>query len=117
VDNNMGPRFGIVLRYQDSRNYYLIYRQTGGSSRLLVSKVVNGVETILKAVSISNPAKLVPFHIRGTANGTTLGLDFEGVNKILVTDTTFASGRVGFLVGNKLTTVQQQTDNFAATVQ
>ena len=47
VDNNLGPRFGIVLRYQDPTNYYLAYRQTGGSSRLLISKFVNGVETIL----------------------------------------------------------------------
>ncbi|HKF41843.1 MAG TPA: NEW3 domain-containing protein [Thermoanaerobaculia bacterium] len=117
VDNNMGPRFGVILRYQDSHNYYLIYRQTGGSSRLLISKVVNGVETILKAVSISNPTKLVAFHIRGTASGTTLGLDLDGVNKVTVTDSTFASGRVGILIGNKLTTVQQQSDNFAATVQ
>jgi hypothetical protein len=38
TDNNMGPRFGIVLRYQDSKNYYLIHRRTGGQtldSRLL----------------------------------------------------------------------------------
>jgi hypothetical protein len=117
VDNNMGPRFGVILRYQDPLNYYLVYRQTGGSSRLLVSKIVNGVETILKAVSISNPTKMVVFHIRGSATGTSLALDFDGVNKVLVNDSTFASGRVGFLIGNKLTTVQQQADNFLATVQ
>jgi hypothetical protein len=33
VDNNLNPRFGIVLRYQNPTNYYLIYRQTGGASR------------------------------------------------------------------------------------
>ena len=47
VDNNLGPKFGLVLRYQDPQNYYLIHRVTGGSSLLYISKVVNGVQTDL----------------------------------------------------------------------
>jgi uncharacterized membrane protein len=117
VDNNLGPRFGVVLRYQDSSNYYLIYRQTGGSSRLLISRFVNGVETVLGAASISNPAKLVPFHIRGRVSGTALSLDFNGVNKVNATDATFSAGKVGILIGNNSSAVQQQADNFTATVQ
>src|SRR6185436_6629673 len=34
VDNNLGPRFGVILRYQDPLNYYRLYRATGGSSVL-----------------------------------------------------------------------------------
>ena len=116
VDNNLGPRFGIVLRYQNPTNYYLIYRQTGGSSRLLISKIVNGVETILGSSSLSNPQKGVPFHITGSATGTTLKLDFNGVNKVTVTDATFTAGKAGIMVGTG-GTFQQQADNFTATVQ
>jgi hypothetical protein len=117
VDNNLGPRFGIVLRYQDSKNYYLIYRQTGGSSRLLISRFVNGVETILKAASLANPTKGVAFHIKGSVTGTTLSLDFGGVNKVTATDATFATGKVGILIGNNSSTAQQEADNFNATAQ
>ena len=117
VDNNLGPRFGIVLRYQDSTNYYLIYRQTGGSSRLLISRFVNGVETILKTASLANPTKGVAFHIKGSVTGTTLALDFGGVNKVTATDATFTTGKVGILIGNNSSTTQQEADNFRATAQ
>jgi hypothetical protein len=49
-DNNGGPKFGIVLRYQNATNYYLISRTTGGASQLRVSRFVNGAETILDRV-------------------------------------------------------------------
>jgi hypothetical protein len=116
-DNNQGPRFGIVLRYQDSRNYYLISRQVGGSSRLVISRIVNGVETILATSPIANPVTNVSFHLKGRITGTTLSLDFNGVNKLNVTDTTFATGKVGILLGSSSATVQYQADNFTASVQ
>ena len=65
VDNNLGPRFGVVLRYQDPLNYYLVYRQVGGSSRLLISRFVNGVEKILASPSIANPTRNVSFRLTG----------------------------------------------------
>ena len=114
VDNNLGPKFGLVLRYQDSHNYYLIHRVTGGSSRLYISKVVNGVQTDLAKVSIGNPTKNVAFHIKGRASGSTLSLDFGGVNKLNFNDATFSSGKVGIQMFNKQTNVQQQADNFQA---
>jgi hypothetical protein len=117
VDNNLGPRFGVLLRWQDSKNYYQIYRQTGGSSRLLISRFVNGVETILATSSLANPANGVAFHITGRVTGTTLSLDFNGVNKVNAADATFATGKIGILIGNGSTTAQQQADNFKATVQ
>jgi hypothetical protein len=121
VDNNLGPRFGIVLRYKDPKNYYLIYRQVGGSSRLLISKFVNGVERILASASLANPAKFVPFHITGRVTGTALSLDFNGVvNKVTATDSdgTISTGKAGILIGpGGSSTIQQQADNFTATVQ
>lgn len=117
MDNNLGPTFGIMLRYQDANNYYLIQRVTGGSSRLYISKVVNGVTTALANVGITNPQKGVSFHMTGRANGNTISLDFGGVNKLNVTDSTFATGKVGFQIYNKNANVQQQADNFKAVVQ
>ena len=117
MDNNLGPTFGVILRYKDASNYYLIQRVTGGTSRLYISKVVNGVETALANVGISNPQKGVSFHITGRVTGNTLSLDFGGVNKLNVTDSTFAAGKVGFQIYNKNVNAQQQADNFKATVQ
>jgi len=117
MDNNLGPQFAILLRYQDANNYYLIQRVTGGSSRLYISKVVNGVTTALANVGITNPQKAVSFHMTGRATGSTLSLDFNGVNKLNINDTTFANGHVGFQIYNKNSAVQQEADNFTATVQ
>ncbi len=116
--NNPGPRFGIILRWQNATNYYLVYRQTGGSSRLLISKIVNGVETILGSASLPNPTKGVPFHITGSIAGTTLKLDFNGVTKVTIADGTYSTGKAGIMVGaDRSSTIQQQADNFTATVQ
>ena len=117
VDNNLGPKFGIVLRYQDPRNYYLVHRVTGGSSRLYISKIVNGVQTDLAYTSIGNPTKNVAFHMTGRVTGSTLSLDFGGVNKLNVNDSTFSTGKVGLQIVNNQGNVQQQADNFRATVQ
>lgn len=116
VDNNLGPRFGLVLRYQNPTNYYLAYRQTGGASRLLISKFVNGAETVLKAVAIANPVKGTPFKLAASVIGTMISLDFNGVSKVTVSDTTFASGGVGIVMGCTKGTAQHQADHFAATV-
>ena len=52
VNNNLGPRFALFVRYKDPRNYYMCYRQTGGTSILRISKVVGGVETVLRSYAI-----------------------------------------------------------------
>ena len=57
TSNNVAPRFGVVLRYLNAGNYYLCYRQIGGSSVLRIAKVVNGVETVLKSAAVANPAQ------------------------------------------------------------
>ena len=116
MDSNLGPQFAILLRYQDANNYYLIQRVTGGSSRLYISKVVNGVTTALANVGITNPQKAVSFHMTGRVTGSTLSLDFNGINKLNINDTTFANGHVGFQIYNKNSAVQQEADNFTATV-
>jgi hypothetical protein len=116
VDNNAKPRFGIVLRYQDPRNYYLLYRLTGGTSVLRISRIVNGAERVLASVPIANPAPNSFFHLSGRAWGTLLILELGGVPKLSVTDPTFASGSFGVLMGSS-STKAQRIDNFTAAVQ
>ena len=121
--NNGAPAFGLILRCQDCNtqgvpptNYYRIYRSTGGASLLKISKVVGGVETVLKTASISNPAANVQFHLQGSASGTTLTVSVGAV-QTSVTDPTFTSGTVGIVIhsGGGSTPVHQ-TDNFQATI-
>jgi hypothetical protein len=116
ADNNGAPRFGVVLRYQDPKNYYVLYRQTGGTSRLYISKVVNGVEKGLKYAAISNPTKNGFFRLEGRVSGTTLKLLFNGVEQLSVSDTTFATGTIGMLMGSRVAK-SCRADNFNATAQ
>ena len=105
-----GPRFGIVLRYQNSKNYYVLYRQAGQNiSQLRIAKVVNGAETVLTHVPVLNPGLNVPFLLTGrvenqagSANPTlTLTLN-AGTKTVTVTDTSppiLATGVPGILLG------------------
>ena len=101
TNNNGGPYFGIVMRYQDSNNYYLFYRTVGGSSTTKISRFVNGVEKVLVSNSLGNPGKNVPFKMEAIASGNTLTLYVNGVKKSQVTDTTFTSGKAGVYVKMK----------------
>jgi hypothetical protein len=93
ADNNTSPRLGVVLRYQDPQNYYLIYRRAGGSSVLRISRIVNGTETVLASPSIPNPVRNAFFHLTGRATGTTVTLELDGGSKLSVSDSRFSSGR------------------------
>jgi len=118
--HDRGPRFGVIVRYQDSRNYYVCYRQTGGTSQLRISRVVNGVEKILKVAKVSNPTKNVPFALGCDAQGDKISLTFAGVIKASVTDSTFVTGSVGFLMGHLATASRPSShiaDDFSANVQ
>src|SRR5262249_7410638 len=61
ADNNGSPVFGLALRYQSPGNYYRCYRTVGGTSVVRISRIVNGVETVLKSVAVPNPARGVFF--------------------------------------------------------
>ena len=116
LNSNSNPRFGVVLRYQDPLNYYLISRLGGGTSVLQISKVVNGTETVLKSVALSNPVSNTFFRLEGDADDTTLTLKLDGATKLIVTDSTFTIGSVGIGLGSmSLTTAQTvRADDFAA---
>ena len=114
TDNDTIPRFGIVLRSQDARNYYLLYRLVGGTSVVRIAKVVNGVETVLASAPVENPIRNGFFRLGGQVKGTTLTLDLDGTRKLSVSDYTFAGGSVGILLGSYLPSAAHRADHFSA---
>jgi hypothetical protein len=131
VDNNTAPRLGVVLRFQDTNNYYLLYRQMGGSSQLRISRIVNGIETVLASAGTPQPALNTFFRIVADATGnkltlklcaatsTSTGITCSTVAQTLtVTDSVLAGGSVGVLLGTGTGSTQQyRVDKFAAQVQ
>ena len=121
VDLTSSSRFGVLVRYRDPKNYYVCYRQTGGASVLRLSRVVNGVETILKSASISNPLKDQFSTIGCQAQGTTLTMSLNGTSKLTASDSAFATGSVGLAMGpppgGTGATPSNRADAFKAVVQ
>ncbi len=121
VNHNLGPRFSLLLRYRDAKNYYACDRQTGGISALRISKTVNGVETVLKALAIPNPIKGRFFALGCQAKGATLTLTFNGVVKLTASDPAFSTGSVGMAMGYPTPSphpgASHRADNFKATVK
>ena len=115
TNNNGAPRFGVIVRYQNPQNYYICYRQVGGSSVLRIAKVQNGVETVLKSVGIANPAANAFSALSCQASGSTLTLRIDGVTKASAINGTFSTGSVGYAISSKAGS--HRVDNFSATAQ
>ncbi len=117
-DNNTSPRFGIVLRFQDPLSYYIAYRLVGGTSLVRIAKVENGVERVLASAPVANPARGVSFRLRGEATATgLLSLELNGVLKLSVSESGFATGSPGVLVGVVSARAAHRIDNFSASVR
>jgi PKD repeat protein len=131
VDNNTGPHLGVVLRFLDPNNYYLLYRQSGGTSQLRISRIWNGIETILASAGTPQPALNTFFRIVADATGnkltlklcaatdTSTGITCSKIAQTLTaTDSVLAGGSVGVLLGTGTGSTQQyRVDTFAAQVQ
>lgn len=131
VDNNTAPRLGVVLRFQDPQNYYLLYRQAGGSSVLRISRIMNGIETILASTGTPQPAVNTLFRLSANATGNTLTLKLcaaadlstgttcaQVAQMLTATDSMLIGGSVGVLLSTGTGSTQQyRVDNFAAQVQ
>jgi hypothetical protein len=116
TDNNTGPRLGVVLRFQGPGNHYRLYLWTGGTNQLRISKIVNGTETLLKSIAITPaPAAGTPFHLVGSATGTSLTATI-GAKSINAIDTTYPSGTIGVLINPGGTVGPHIADNFCASV-
>src|SRR4029453_16111374 len=94
TDNNYSPRFGVIMRYRDALNYYMCYRMAGGTSVLRISKVVNGLEIVLKSAPMGSAAKEAKFRLTCSAESSTLTLGL-GSSSLTVSDSSFSSGSVG----------------------
>ena len=81
---------------------------------LRIAKLVNGIEYPLKSANIPNPVVGTAFHIVGRVVGTTLTARMGGV-QITVTDTQYASGGVGVLIGTG-PLAAHSADNYCANV-
>lgn len=107
--NSTTALFGIILRAQDSTNYYL-GRYSNGSAQIY--KFVNNTATLLNSATVTLPINTdVP--LRFEAVGTTLNLYFNGdiSPTVAATDSEFpAAGKVGF----RLDTGAAYIDNFTA---
>jgi outer membrane protein assembly factor BamB len=130
VDNSTGPRLGIVLRFQDPQNYYLLYRQAGGASVLRISRVTSGIEKVLASTSIPNPTVNTLFRLSAAATGDSLTLRLcsasdtstgttcgSAARTITATDATLSGGSVGVLLGTGSGSKQHRMDTFAGLVQ
>jgi hypothetical protein len=116
TNNNSAPRFGVVVRYQNPQNYYICYRQVGGSSVVRIAKVQNGKETVLKSVGIANPTLNAFSKLSCQASGSTLTLLVDGVTKASTSNSTFTTGGTGYTISTK-TGSSHRADNFSATAQ
>jgi hypothetical protein len=118
LDNNPGPRFGVVLRYRDPGNYYYVYRQVGATAILAIAKVVDGVETTLAQTGASNPPVGQLFRLEGQANGPTLDLELDGAYQLQASDGTFAEGGVGMVLETIAPPLRaHRADDFQARVE
>ena len=122
VDNNTGPRLGLVLRYTDLRNHYRIYLWTGGTNQLRISKFANNTETLLKSIPITPaPAAGTTFRLKASAvasatgTGTTLTATI-GAKTISVDDPTWPSGTMGVLINPGAAVGPHIVDNFCASI-
>ena len=116
ANNNSGPRFGLIVRYQNPQNYYICYRQVGGSSVLRIAKVQNGAETVLKSVGFANPALNTFSKLSCEASGTTLTLRIDGVTKLWTSNSIFTTGSTGYTIST-LKGSSHRAENFSATAQ
>ena len=92
------PDGGLVLRMQDSTNYYLLAVRDDsryGHANLQIYRFVNGVATDLSGqYDLSWPANTTKT-VRFEASGTTLRGYLDGVLVIQLTDGTYSTGRAG----------------------
>lgn len=93
--------FGIVFRYNDENNYYKVGYEGGGmaygSTKIILFKVVNGVETVVKASDISDAWVLnTTYNLKVVVEEDNIKVYLDNVLVIETTDYTFRYGTYGF---------------------
>ena len=116
VDNNTGPRLGLLLRYKPE-GHYRLYLWTGGTNQLRISRIAaNGAETVLKSTAITPaPAAGTPFHLVVSASGTRLKATI-GLKSVEVDDATYTSGTIGVFINPGAAVGPHIADDFCASI-
>ena len=115
ADTGDGSRLGVILRYTDPYNYYALYRETGSSNGVYISRVLNGNPTVLagrRFITQATPG--ASFRITAVADGTTLWLHYTG-GSVIAHDAHLATGSLGILI-HAATDAQHSVDNVEAAV-
>jgi len=92
---------GIVLHYQDSANLYLFLYGTG-STALRIYRKTAGTYTLLGSTPLVIPMGEAHTMRAATDGSGLLGLYWDDVLRLSVSDTTFDAGRIGLRVWNMI---------------
>lgn len=87
---------GLALRLQDANNYYLLVfkdesSSAGGAGTVVIYKRVSGTFTQIGTSAGIAFTRGTSHTVAFRASGTTLQADFDGVNKLSVTDSAISS--------------------------
>lgn len=93
--------FGIIFRYKDNLNYYKLGYEGGGmsygSTKIILFKVVNGVESVVKASNVSDVWQLnTTYNLKVVVNEDNIKVYLNNGLVIDTTDYTFRYGTYGF---------------------
>lgn len=105
---------------QDPQNYYLVSRLACGTTGLRISRIVDGVETVLKHISAPNPVPGTAFRLKGSVTGNVLTLELDGVPKLSAPDPngTFGWDSVGvYLATGSGSNRSNVADNFSVSAE
>ncbi|MBS3142827.1 hypothetical protein J4464_05575 [Candidatus Woesearchaeota archaeon] len=113
MGNREDPAYGFILRYQDTENYYLLYRQVGSSPELRISKVIQGKETVIYSELVQNPSMDIYYVMKAGVTDSTITFTTLG-RQISVKDSTFPNGVSGVFIRVGQSVKQHSIDDFSA---
>ncbi|CAM4492200.1 endoglucanase [Paenibacillus endophyticus] len=98
VTNNSGGNkdAGLVFRYTDESNYYVLYLKNNDKSgrKMELVKIVGGVKTSLGFANPSIAADTL-YAYKVVVDGSSITAYKDGIAEISVTDSSFSSGKIG----------------------
>src|SRR3990170_7946486 len=92
---NFEPYPGLLARYKDSNNYYMLRINKASEARLELSKKVGGASTIFASYPVVTAADTL-YTLRMTVRGNVLRGYLNGSSLFEVTDAAVDAGKIGF---------------------
>ena len=87
--------YGVIARYQDKNNYYMVLYKTHSRHCTIEAKIAGKLRTLAEAPCDIDPAQWHEFAF--TVSGPSLALAIDGKPVVKVEDTTLANGAPGLL--------------------